>query len=52
MRGNGAECPARPCAFGGDDSAKASDIRFAGTAEKANVNEALPAISALEEKAS
>ena len=51
MRGSRVEYPARPCAFGGDDSAKAIDIRFVGTAERANVDEALPAVSAFEEKA-
>ena len=37
MRGSRAQCPARPRAHGGDDPTEAIDLRFVGTAERANI---------------
>lgn len=51
LRGSRAQCPVGPRTHGGDDPAKVVDIRFVGTAERANVDEALPAVQTLEEKA-
>jgi hypothetical protein len=51
MRGSRAQCPVGPRTHGGDDPAKVVDIRFVGTAERANVDEALSAVPILEEKA-